>query len=360
MLPRRSSGPGGPARMSSDPAVAPWSPAAAPTSFVACRAAACGRRPAAGRAGTADRRGLGAATKTGSGGTAACRAASCGEDRVRWGPAVGGSGAGDGRASAARRRLRRRSRRPRRRPPLRPWRRPAPCRRRGAGEARQGLEPGAARQAGVRGLEPGAHALPRAEEQRLDRGARDRQRPGELLVREPAELAQQQRVPLLARQLRDRALHIAARSALRIASASGSDEGALTVDLGRRQRLAHARADARPALVARDRREPGGGLPRLGAVQERAVRGEERLLRRVLSLGAVAQQRAAQAADEAAVVAVELLGPRGGRPVIGAAVGANVVRSASRRCLRHRRRGRSDRRRCRRRPGRRRSGRSGR
>ncbi len=68
------------------------------------------------------------------------------------------------------------------------------------------------------------------------------------------------------------------------------------------------------------------------------MRGEEHLLRRVLSLGVVAQQGAAQAADEAAVVAVQLLGPCGGRPVIGAAVGVYVVRTASRRFLRHRRR----------------------
>ena len=54
------------------------------------------------------------------------------------------------------------------------------------------------------------------------------------------------------------------------------------------QRLTHARADARPALVARDRREPGRGLAWLRAVHERAVRREEGLLRGVLSLGAIA------------------------------------------------------------------------
>ena len=47
------------------------------------------------------------------------------------------------------------------------------------------------------------------------------------------------------------------------------------------------------------------------------MRGQEDLLRRVLGLCAVAQERPAEAADEASMVAIELVGQRGGRPMIG-------------------------------------------
>src|SRR5205823_14940084 len=78
--------------------------------------------------------------------------------------------------------------------------------------------------------------------------------------------------------------------------------------------------DAGPAFVPRDRREPGGRLPGLGSAQERAVRREERLLRRVLGLGTIAQERAAETSDGAAVLGEEQLGPCSGRTVAGAAV----------------------------------------
>ena len=47
------------------------------------------------------------------------------------------------------------------------------------------------------------------------------------------------------------------------------------------------------------------------------MRREERLLRCVLSLRAIAEERAAETADGAAVLREELLGPYGGRPVTG-------------------------------------------
>ena len=158
-------------------------------------------------------------------------------------------------------------------------------------------------------------------------GPGDRERGRELVVREPAELAQEQRVPLLARQRLDRRPERGeVGAANRLGERVGRSRGRLELLHG--QRLAHARADPRPALVARDRREPRRRLARLGAVQERAVRREEGLLRGVLGLGAIAQQRAAEPPDGAPVVAVELLGPRSGRPVVGAAAADGARRGA--------------------------------
>jgi hypothetical protein len=62
------------------------------------------------------------------------------------------------------------------------------------------------------------------------------------------------------------------------------------------------------ALVARDHEQPCERLPRCRAVQERAVRGEEDLLRRVLRLGAVAEERAAERCNRGSVLSVERLG----------------------------------------------------
>src|SRR5207342_2576003 len=74
-------------------------------------------------------------------------------------------------------------------------------------------------------------------------------------------------------------------------------------------------AEASVALVARDGEEPGERLTQHGAVQERAVRGQEDLLRRVLGLDTVTQERATERAHRVAVLAVELLS------VVRAAVG---------------------------------------
>ena len=124
----------------------------------------------------------------------------------------------------------------------------------------------------------------------------------------------------------------AARSARRIASASGSGQAVAGSTSLHGERLAHARPGARPALVARDRREPGGRLPRRGAVEQRAVSREERLLRRVLGLGRVAQQQRGRARRPCGRGALELLGPRarpprhrGGRRGAATCSGALVV-----------------------------------
>ena len=174
------------------------------------------------------------------------------------------------------------------------------------------LDPRGSRQRRVHRLQPRAHALPGAEEQRLHRRPGDPEGNGKLLVGEAAELAQQQRVPLLLRQLGDRApergeVGAARRLLHRIAEAS------FHVDVLDGERLAHPRPRACPALVARDRCEPRCRLARLGAVEQRPVGGEEHLLRRVLRLGPVAQQDAAEPGDHPSVAAVQLLGP-GVRP----------------------------------------------
>ena len=58
------------------------------------------------------------------------------------------------------------------------------------------------------------------------------------------------------------------------------------------------------------------------------MRREEGLLGRVLSLGPVAEQGAAEPGDEPAMACVELLGPRDGRPGIEAAVAAERLGGA--------------------------------
>jgi hypothetical protein len=67
--------------------------------------------------------------------------------------------------------------------------------------------------------------------------------------------------------------------------------------------------------VACDGEQPRKRLPRRRAVQERAVRGEEDLLRRVLGLRAVAQERPTELRDRGFVLAVERLGVV--RPAVG-------------------------------------------
>jgi hypothetical protein len=61
--------------------------------------------------------------------------------------------------------------------------------------------------------------------------------------------------------------------------------------------------------VARDRRQPGIRLARLDAGEQRAMGGEEDVLRRILGLGAVAEEGAAGPGDRAAVDAIERVGP---------------------------------------------------
>ena len=79
-------------------------------------------------------------------------------------------------------------------------------------------------------------------------------------------------------------------------------------------------ARRRPAFVPGDRREPRGRVPRPAAVQQAAVGGEERLLRRVLRLVLVAQEDTAEPEHRRAVALEELRHAQRGRPVVGAAV----------------------------------------
>ena len=60
--------------------------------------------------------------------------------------------------------------------------------------------------------------------------------------------------------------------------------------------------------MACDREQPRKRLPRRRALQERAMRGEKDLLRCVLGLGTVAQQRPAEPRDRGVVLEVERLG----------------------------------------------------
>ena len=59
------------------------------------------------------------------------------------------------------------------------------------------------------------------------------------------------------------------------------------------------------ALVAGDRREPAARVERLRAREQSPVRGEERLLRRVLRLVRISQKHAADAENEATVLVEE-------------------------------------------------------
>ena len=65
----------------------------------------------------------------------------------------------------------------------------------------QGLHPLSKREGRKRSLQPRLKAPASAEEQRLDRGRRHRKRGGDLLIRETAHLAQENRLTLLDREL---------------------------------------------------------------------------------------------------------------------------------------------------------------
>ena len=69
--------------------------------------------------------------------------------------------------------------------------------------------------------------------------------------------------------------------------------------------------------------------PGTAPAEQAAVRGEERLLRRVLGLRPVAEQRVAERRDETSVACVQLFGPRDGRPCVGAAVGTEGLSQPS-------------------------------
>jgi hypothetical protein len=88
----------------------------------------------------------------------------------------------------------------RRRPELRDGRRP--IRRAGKQLAEEVADAGRQRRGGSRGrAQRPAQSLPGSKQQRFDRGLGDPERDGELLVREPAELTEHERLLLPARQL---------------------------------------------------------------------------------------------------------------------------------------------------------------
>jgi hypothetical protein len=152
---------------------------------------------------------------------------------------------------------------------------------------------------------PPAQLSPGAEEERFDGRLGDVQGLGELLVRHPRKLPHDKRVPLLRREILDR-------------RPQGSEVGLADCGVERiravarpfrvrlRERLTHSVARPRPALVAGDGGEPGGRLTGLGSAEKAAVGREERLLSRILSLGRVAQEHAAEAEDHPAVALEEL------------------------------------------------------
>jgi hypothetical protein len=77
--------------------------------------------------------------------------------------------------------------------------------------------------------------------------------------------------------------------------------------------------DPRPALVARDRGEPGVFLARWGTTQDGAMRREEDLLSCVLGLDRIAKQQTTQAEHHSAVIGEQLRDEGAGRSLVGAA-----------------------------------------
>ena len=184
-------------------------------------------------------------------------------------------------------------------------------------------------------------ALAAAEDDRLDRRARQPERRADLRVGEAVELAQHDRVALLGRQVGKRRaecldLVVAIDLTLQLVADGLADE---------RQRLGSAGSQPGPALVPRDRSEPGGRLTRLLPAEQRPVGREEGLLRRILGLDRVTQHQAADAVDEAAVLFEERGEPLSGRPLVAAAGERERADAASRRrAPRHRHRHRHRRR----------------
>ena len=158
--------------------------------------------------------------------------------------------------------------------------------------------------------EHGAKPVPQlpsgAEEERLDGGLGDVQGLRKLLVGQPGELPHDESLALLRREILDRRpesceVGLPDRRVQWI----GPVAGAVRIGLG--ERLTHPVARARPALVAGDRRQPGGRLTRLRSAEQAAIRGEECLLRGILGLRCVAQEHATETEHHTAV-ALEQLG----------------------------------------------------
>ena len=217
----------------------------------------------------------------------------------------------DGRAHADRDRLRRR--RPRRR---------------ASGPGQEVAEREAGRERRQRLAQANLKAAPGTEDQRLDSRRRDRQRGGDLLVGEAAHLPHQDRVPLLSRQLGKCVSKLARLVPL---DRCGIRVGAALLGFGvHGQRISHPRPHTSERLVPGDRRQPRSLVTGRRPVQERALRRQERLLHRIVRLHAVAQQRAADRADERGMARVELLDASRGR-VLATRLGSQLVGKAAHR-----------------------------
>ena len=65
-------------------------------------------------------------------------------------------------------------------------------------------------------------------------------------------------------------------------------------------------------FVPGDRGEPGAGVARPAAAEERAVGGKEGLLRRIFRFDGIAQEQSAEPVDHPGVPGIELPGTPGG------------------------------------------------
>jgi hypothetical protein len=130
------------------------------------------------------------------------------------------------------------------------------------------------------------HAPTGAREQRIDRRSRQAHRRGDLLVREPAELPQDERLALAWRKTGNGARDLREISPIRN-DVGWIEEGADS-EVVDRDRV--TRTPGATALVSGDRRQPGCRVAWPRAAEEASVRAEEGLLRRILSGVRIAQE----------------------------------------------------------------------
>jgi hypothetical protein len=176
-------------------------------------------------------------------------------------------------------------------------------------EAARGLaaeprQPAGQRQPGedARGAALGAQAPARPHDQRLDGADRDAERLGDLGVRAPLELVQDERRALVVGQPVERAPDLLRTGAVVVRG--GRREPVVERDLGGTPRLL---AEALPAGVARDRQQPAERPLGARAARERAVGVEERGLGDVLGVGGVREPAERVAVDVEPVAAVQPL-----------------------------------------------------
>ena len=126
----------------------------------------------------------------------------------------------------------------------------------------------------------------RAEQERLERGGRHAENLRDLVVRAALELAQDDRLPLLRRNLGQRSEELADTRCIVVLVRSRMRDSIVELDLARpRLLLPEALLDR----VARDREQPVGGLAGPHALLERSVRVQEGRLRDVLGVGVVSE-----------------------------------------------------------------------